>query len=172
MDDHEHLATTSCRLDASLATKVQVPTSTHASTSIATRAKPVVGRRRCQNKHRHCRGHVKTIRWIDWKLVDFVFKPLHARFDFTLEGCADGEGLNSHGDLPQCSPNDSVLERDLIGERMFLNPPRNSAEHMARHFENCRRASPTFTMAMFVLRKWAKFNTSLDTENCTKKYMA
>jgi hypothetical protein len=50
--------------------------------------------------------YVVTIRSNDWKLVDSVFEPLHARIDFTLEGCAHDEGLNSHGDLPHCSPSD------------------------------------------------------------------
>jgi hypothetical protein len=38
-----------------------------------------------------------TKRSIDWNLVDSIFEPLHARFDFTLEGCVDDEGLNSLG---------------------------------------------------------------------------
>jgi hypothetical protein len=49
-------------------------------------------------------------------------EPLHARCDFTLEGCAYFEGLNSHGDS-YCSPNDYVLERNLSGEQVFFNPP-------------------------------------------------
>jgi hypothetical protein len=65
---------------------------------------------------------VTSRRSMDWELVDSVFEPLHARFDFMLEGRADDEGLNSHGDLPHCSPSDIVLERDLSGERVFINP--------------------------------------------------
>jgi hypothetical protein len=90
-------------------------------------------------------------------MVDFVFEPMHARFDFILEGCADDEGLTSHGDLPHCSPSDSILERDLLGERVFINPPWESAEQIGQHFESCRRTAPTSTMAVFVLPKWAKF---------------
>jgi hypothetical protein len=91
-------------------------------------------------------------------MVDSVFDPVHARFNFTLEGCAGDEGLNSHGDLPHCSPSDSILERDLSGERVFINnPPSELAEQIAQHFEDCRRTSPTSTMAVFVLPKWAKF---------------
>jgi hypothetical protein len=82
---------------------------------------------------------------------------MHARFNFTLEGCAADEGLNSHGDLPYFSPSDSILERDLSRERVFINPPWELAERIAQHFEDCRRTSPTFTMAVFVLPKWAKF---------------
>jgi hypothetical protein len=61
------------------------------------------------------------MRSIDWKAVDYVFDPLHARFDFTLEGFADDEDINSHMDLPHCSPSDSVLERDLSGERVVTS---------------------------------------------------
>jgi hypothetical protein len=67
-----------------------------------------------------------------------------------LEGCVDDEVLNSHGDLPHFSPSEWILERDLSGERVFINPP-------WEHFESCRRTAPTSTMAIFVLPKWAKF---------------
>jgi hypothetical protein len=95
---------------------------------------------------------------MDWKVVDSVFEPLHAQFDFTLEGCADDEGLNSHSDLPHCSPSDSILERDFLGERVFINPPWELAYQIRQHFESDRRTAPTSTMAVFVLPKWAKFN--------------
>jgi hypothetical protein len=94
-----------------LATEVIDTRSTSPSTTVATHATLVACRRR-QRKHRHSRKHV-TRRSIDWKLVDSVFEPLHTRFDFAMEGCADDESLNSHGDLPHCSPSDSILERDL-----------------------------------------------------------
>jgi hypothetical protein len=93
------------------------------------------------------------MRSIDWKLVDFVFVPLHTRFDFTLEDCADDKGLNSHYDLTHFSPSDYVSERDVSGERVFVNPPYELEKHMARHFESCRRTNPTTMMAVFVLSK-------------------
>jgi hypothetical protein len=95
---------------------------------------------------------------------------MHARFDFTLEACADYEGLNSHGDLPQCSPNDFVLEGDLSGERVLFNPPKELAEQMARHFEACRRTSPTSTMVVFVIPSPLSSTRLLDTgkfANCS-----
>jgi hypothetical protein len=104
-----------------LATEVVDTRSTFPSTTVATHVTLVACRRR-QTKQRQSRKLV-TRRSIDWKLVDSVFEPVHARFDFTLEGCADDEGLNSHGDLPRCSPSDSILERDLSRERVFINPP-------------------------------------------------
>jgi hypothetical protein len=47
------------------------------------RVTQVAGRRR-QNEQRGSRKLV-TMRSIDWKLVDYIFEPLQARFDFTRE---------------------------------------------------------------------------------------
>jgi hypothetical protein len=85
-------ATSKVRPETLLATEVVDTRSTSPSTIVATLA-TVAGGRRHQTKQRQIRKHV-TIRSIDWKLVDSVFEPLHARLDFTLEGCADDEGLN------------------------------------------------------------------------------
>jgi hypothetical protein len=139
-----------------LATEVVDTRSTSLSTTVATHA-TIVARRRREAKQRQSRKFV-TGHSIDWKLVDFVFEPMHTRFDFTQERSADDEGLNSHGDLPHCSPRDSILERDLSRERVFSNPPWELAEQIGQYFENCRRTSPTSIMAVFVLPKWAKFN--------------
>jgi hypothetical protein len=129
-------ATSYVRLETLLATQVIGTRSTSPSTTVATPTTLVAGRRR-QTKQRQSRKHV-TRRSVDWKLVDSVFEPLCARFDFTLEGCADDNGLNSHGDLPHCSPGDSILERDLPGERVFVNPTLELAEQIGQHFESCR----------------------------------
>jgi hypothetical protein len=153
----ERLATSNGRLETLLAKEVVEPHTTPPSTTVATHAELVKGPRRRQNKHRESRRHV-TKRSIDWKLVFSNFEPMHARFYFTLEGCADDEGLTSHGDLPQCSRSDSILESEFNGERVFLNPPWELAEHIGRNFESCRRTTPISTMVVFVLPKWAKFN--------------
>jgi hypothetical protein len=121
-DELEELATYTSRPETLLATTVQVTTSSPPSTSIATPTKSV-DRRRRRNKKRNIHRPFATTRSIDWKLVDSVVDPMHARFDFTLEGCAYDEGLSSHGDLRHRSPSDSVMERDLSGERVFFNPP-------------------------------------------------
>jgi hypothetical protein len=92
----EQPATSIVRHEILLATEVVDTRSTSVSTTFATPA-TVAGRRR-HAKHRHSRKHV-TRRSIDWKQVDYVFEPRHARFDFTLEGCADDESLNSHSVL-------------------------------------------------------------------------
>jgi hypothetical protein len=139
-----------------LATEVVDTRSTSPSTTVATPATLVASRRRQTKQRQSCKP--VTRRSIDWKLVDSVFELLHARFAFALEGCADDEGLNSHGDLPPCSPSDSILERDLSRERVFINPPWELAKQIGRHFESCRRTAPASTMAVFVLPKWAKFN--------------
>jgi hypothetical protein len=103
------------------------------------------------------RRHV-TIRSIYWKLVDYVFEHVHVQFDFTLEGCDDDEGLNSHGDLPHYSPSDFVMERDLSGKRVFINPFTELAVQIGRHFESSRRTATASTMVVFILPKWAKLN--------------
>jgi hypothetical protein len=109
-----------------------------------------------------------TRRSFHWKLVDSIFEPLHIRFNFTLERCVDDKGLNSHGDLPDCSPSDSILERDLSGEHVLINPPWKLAEQIGRYFESFRRTAPSSTMAVFVLPKWAKFNEFTRHWNFTK----
>jgi hypothetical protein len=72
-----------------------------------------------------------------------------------LEGCADEEGLNSHSNLPHYSPSDSIMERDSSGERVFINPPWELAEHIGRHFEGCRRTTPTSKLVVLALPKAA-----------------
>jgi hypothetical protein len=166
----EQAAISNVRLETLLAIEVVDTRSTTPSTTFATPASVVAGRCR-ETKQRHNRKHV-TRRSIDWKLVNYVFEPLHARFDFTLEGCAHDDGLNSHGDLPHCSPSDSILERDLSGERVFINPPRELAEQIGLHFESCRRTAPTSTMAVFVLPKWAKFTQLTEQWKLYKEFPA
>jgi hypothetical protein len=129
----ENPVSSTCGLETLLATVVVESYSTPPSTTLVTPAKLVACRRR-QSKQRDNRKHVTTRRSIDWKLVDSVFEPLHARFDFTLEGFAHDEGLYSHSDLPQCSLSDFVMERDLSGERVFINPPCELVEEIGRHF--------------------------------------
>jgi hypothetical protein len=144
--------------------------STSPSTTLATLATLVAGRRR-QTKQRHSRKYV-TYRSIDWKLVDSFLEPVHARFNFTLDGYADDEGLNSHIDLPHCSPSDSIFERDLSGERVFINPLWELADRIAQHFEDCRQTCPTSTMAVFVLPKWAKFTQLTKHLKLYQKFLA
>jgi hypothetical protein len=65
------------------------------------------------------------------------FEPLHERFNLTLERRAADEGLNSQGDLPHLSPSDdSILERDLVGEGVFVIPPWELAQRIAQYFRH------------------------------------
>jgi hypothetical protein len=50
------------------------------------------------------------------------------------------------------------MERDVSGERVFINPPLELAEQIGHHYESYRRTTPTSKMAVLVLPKWAKFN--------------
>jgi hypothetical protein len=50
------------------------------------------------------------------------------------------------------------MERDLYGDHVFINPPRELAKQIGHHFESCRRTTPTSTMIVFALPKWTNFN--------------
>ena len=121
-------------------------------------ARKISGRRACAVRRRTDRSRRSNYS-VDWRLVDRVFDPLHDKLDFTLEGCADDEGLDTHRELPFCSKSNSVLERNLSGERVYVNPPWDSAELIANHFENCRKLDRANTLGVFVLPAWSKFDT-------------
>lgn len=114
------------------------------------------GRRRIKAIRRRTKQSVRTV---DWRLVDRVFDPLHDKLKFTLEACADDEGLDTHRELPFCSPSNSILNQDLSGERVYFNPPWDMAEQIAAHFENCRKLDRKNTMGVFILPAWEKFDT-------------
>jgi hypothetical protein len=87
-----------------------------------------------------------------------VFAPLDEQQYFTLEECDDDEGLNVHGDLPECCPSESILERDLAREQVFINPPWELADEIGQGFEHYRRITVKSTLAIFVLPKKANFS--------------
>jgi hypothetical protein len=80
---------------------------------------------------------------------------MHARLDFTLEGCADDEGLNLFGDLLHYTPSHPLLERDQAREGVITNPPWEMVEQIPQHFDICLHTTPTSTLAVLV----AKINT-------------
>jgi hypothetical protein len=84
---------------------------------------------------------VEPRRSANWELVDSVFTPLHEQISFTLEGCDDAEGMNVQGDMPHCSPSDSISARDLVGERVVINTPWELADEIGQKFEHCRRTT-------------------------------
>jgi hypothetical protein len=103
--------------------------------------------------------HVKNWSSVDGKLIDLVFIPFHAQFPFTLEACGDNGGLNVHGDLPHCSPSDSILARDLLGGMGFINSLWELVEKIGQHLESYRRTVLQSTLAIFILpNKGTKFN--------------
>ena len=86
----------------------------------------------------------------DWMLQTDLFLDLHAEFGpFTLDGASDAEGTNSH--LPRwCSKSESFLERDLAGERVWLNPPFRQAGTFLAHYLEQKELYPDLE-GMFVL---------------------
>ena len=92
---------------------------------------------------------------VDWRLVDEEFDRLHQSLNFTFEACCDDQGLNGHANLPYCSPANSVLDKDLAGERVFMNPPFKEAVKMVRHLRLCHQRDPKNTRALVVLPGWA-----------------
>ena len=86
----------------------------------------------------------------DWMLETDIFCDLHAEFGpFTLDGACDEEGTNSH--LPRwCSKSDSFLEKDLQGERVWLNPPFRQAGTFLAHYLEQKETYPELE-GMFVL---------------------
>jgi len=94
----------------------------------------------------------------DWRLIDSEFDTLHNTFGFTLEACCDPKGLNGHANLPYCSELDSFLDRNVTGQRIFLNPPWKNAAKFVQHVRNCHAEDPINTMAIVVLPNWPCFS--------------
>ena len=94
----------------------------------------------------------------DWRLIDSEFDKLHRNFGFTLEACCDSKGLNGHANLPYCSELDSFLDKDVTGQRIFLNPPWKLAAKFVKHVRQCHAKDPENTMAIVVLPKWPCFS--------------
>ena len=94
----------------------------------------------------------------DWRLIDSEFDALHSTFGFTLEACCDPKGLNGHANLPFCSEVDSFLDRNVTGQRIFLNPPWKYAMKFVHHVRQCHAQDPTNTMAIVVLPNWPCFS--------------
>jgi hypothetical protein len=62
--------------------------------------------------------HLTRISWPIHFLLLFTSISLH------LRGMrVDDKGLTIYGDLPHCSSSDSIIDRDLSGERVFIDSP-------------------------------------------------
>ena len=99
---------------------------------------------------------------MDWRLVDDEFDRLHQKLQFTKEACCDQRGLNGHQDLPYYSAENSILDNDVSGECLFVNPPWKLAPKIVDHIRRCHAKDPENTKALIVLPKWPTF------EDCTK----
>ena len=83
------------------------------------------------------------------------------RFRFTLDGCCDPSGSNSHVER-FCSFVDSVLERDLRGEALWANPDYSDGRFVGRILRHFLEAyadvdyvtSGTFTLPAWVWALW------------------
>ena len=99
---------------------------------------------------------------MDWRLVDDEFDRLHQKLQFTKEACCDQRGLNGHQNLPYYSAENSILDNDVSGECLFVNPPWKLAPKIVDHIRRCHAKDPENTKALIVLPKWPTF------EDCTK----
>ena len=95
---------------------------------------------------------------LDWRLVDSEFDRLHKKMNFTLEACCDTKGDNGHACLRFYSPIDSLLDHDVSGHTIFMNPPWSKAKRFVDHVRQCHASDPKNTKALIVLPKWASFN--------------
>ena len=99
---------------------------------------------------------------MDWRLTDDEFAKLHQKLQFTMEACCDQRGLNGHQNLPYYSAENSILDNDVSGQCLFVNPPWKLAGKIIDHIRRCHAKNPENTKALIVLPKWPTF------ENCTK----
>jgi hypothetical protein len=100
----------------------------------------------------------------DWRILDQVFHELHAATrakwmdgrSWTLDGSADVNGNNAM--LPRyCSKLDSILDRDLRGERLWCNPDFDLIKPVLAHFRNAYRSAPDTTSGTFVIPEWTNY---------------
>ena len=90
--------------------------------------------------------------------MDSEFDRLHKKMNFTLEACCDTKGDNGHAGLRFYSPQDSLLNHDVSGQTIFMNPPWSKAKLFMDHVRQCHASDPKNTKALLVLPKWAAFN--------------
>ena len=90
--------------------------------------------------------------------MDSEFDKLHEKFRFDLEACCDPAGLNGHAGLQYCSSVNSLLDTDVTGRRLFVNPPWKLAHQFVQHVRQCHAKDPGNTVAVIVLPKWPTFD--------------
>ena len=105
--------------------------------------------------------HRRLIDTDDWKLRSELFEELHLYLreqwledgELTLDGGADVVGNNAQLH-PFCSEVDSIFDRDLRGEHLWVNPAFSKIEAIVRHFLQAYRSSPHNTSGTFLLPEW------------------
>ena len=115
-----------------------------------------IGGRRTLTVRRKMRK--KSVANMDWRLMDSEFDKLHGKFRFDMEACCDPAGLNGHAGLPYCSSVNSLLDTDVTGKRLFVNPPWKLAHQFVQHVRRCHAKDPGNTVAVIVLPKWPTFD--------------
>ena len=133
-----------------------------------------VGGRRVTKAIKHRKTSTAPPERMDWRLNDSTFDQLDAMFHFTLEACCDDKGLNGHCKydpdtdtrsntvMPFCSPSNSILNRNVVGESIFVHPPWSKATAIVSHIRRCHAKDPQNTLAIFVLPKFPAFAPVLE----------
>lgn len=105
--------------------------------------------------------HRRLVDTDDWKLRTALFQELHRYLreewledgELTLDGGADVVGNNAQ--LPRfCSEVDSIFDRDLRGEHLWVNPAFSKIYSILLHFLQAYHASPHNTSGTFLLPEW------------------
>ena len=105
--------------------------------------------------------HRRLLDTDDWKLRTDIFEELHRYLrerllegkSLTLDGGADVVGNNAQL-RRYCSEVDSIFDRDLRGENLWINPAFTIIEPIMRHFLQAYRSSPHNTSGTFLLPEW------------------
>ena len=108
--------------------------------------------------------HRRRLDTDDWKLRSDIFDGLHRYLQerwlegnrLTLDGGADVVGNNAQLH-PYCSEVDSIFDRDLRGEHLWVNPAFTIIEAVLRHFLHAYRTSPHNTSGTFLLPEWTNY---------------
>ena len=105
--------------------------------------------------------HRRLVDTDDWKLRTELFQELHLYLreqwlegdELTLDGGADVVGNNAQLH-PYCSEVDSIFDRDLRGEHLWVNPAFSKIAAILRHFLHAYHSSPHNTSGTFLLPEW------------------